>query len=80
LRHWFLIAVWLSLILGLFLCVRADEKDDMASVDSDKFRSIINKVENLHQHGKDYHPLSLARLRFLRVLGGDFVPCSFGRH
>ncbi|CAN6177528.1 unnamed protein product [Urochloa humidicola] len=28
----------------------SDEKDDMASVDSDKFRSIINKVESLHQH------------------------------
>jgi hypothetical protein len=34
------------------LCLCADEKDDMASVDSDKFCSIINKVESLHQHGK----------------------------
>ncbi|CAL5041911.1 unnamed protein product [Urochloa decumbens] len=28
----------------------SDEKDDMACADSDKFRSIINKVESLHQH------------------------------
>ena len=35
---------------AVFLC--ADEKDDMASVGSDKFCSIINKVESLHQHGK----------------------------
>ena len=34
------------------LCLCADEKDEMASVDSDKFCSIINKVESLHQHGK----------------------------
>ncbi|CAL5048716.1 unnamed protein product [Urochloa decumbens] len=28
----------------------SDEKDDMVCADSDKFRSIINKVESLHQH------------------------------
>ncbi|PUZ59923.1 hypothetical protein GQ55_4G082600 [Panicum hallii var. hallii] len=28
----------------------SDEKDDMANADSEKFRSIINKVESLHQY------------------------------
>jgi hypothetical protein len=36
----------------LFLRVRdADEKDDMAKEDSDKFASIITQVESLHELG-----------------------------
>ncbi|CAD6336258.1 unnamed protein product [Miscanthus lutarioriparius] len=41
------------LLRSQYLAVKgliSDEKDDMASVDSDKFCSIINKVESLHQH------------------------------
>lgn len=34
------------------LCLCVDDKDNMASVDSNKFCSIINKVESLHQQGK----------------------------
>ncbi|CAD6339008.1 unnamed protein product [Miscanthus lutarioriparius] len=41
------------LLRSQYLAVKgliSDEKDEMASVDSDKFCSIINKVESLHQH------------------------------
>lgn len=29
-----------------------DAKDDLTKIDSDKFKRIINEVENLHQKGK----------------------------
>jgi hypothetical protein len=62
-------------------CVRvADEKDDMANADSEKFRSIINKVESLHQYGKDRPPFFAGLRAVFEVLGGDFPHCSFDRH
>ncbi|KAL6602996.1 hypothetical protein ACP70R_043357 [Stipagrostis hirtigluma subsp. patula] len=41
------------LLRSQYLAVKSlinDEKDEMASADSDKFRSIMDKVESLHQH------------------------------
>lgn len=40
------------LVTFVRLCLCVDEKDEMASADSDKFCSIINRVESLHQLGK----------------------------
>lgn len=37
------------LVTFVRLCLCVDEKDEMASADSDKFCSIINRVESLHQ-------------------------------
>ena len=73
-----MIAVRLSVEFDLgvmFVC--ADEKDDMANADSERFSSIINKVESLHQHGKD-RPLFAGSRAVFEVLGGDFPHCSFG--
>jgi len=41
------------LLRSQYLAVKSlisDEKDDMANADSEKFRSIISKVESLHEH------------------------------
>ena len=77
------IAVRLSIEFDLgvmfFVRVCADEKDDMANADSERFSSIINKVESLHQHGKD-RPLFAGSRAVFEVLGGDFPHCSFGSH
>ena len=75
-----MIAVRLSVEFDLgvmFVC--ADEKDDMANADSERFSSIINKVESLHQHGKD-RPLFAGSRAVFVVFGGDFPHCSFGSH
>lgn len=48
--------------------VRADERDEMARADSVKFRSIISKVESLHEHGM-YSPFARSRKRDFGFLG-----------
>lgn len=50
--------------VSLFFFVVADSKDDLMSIDSDKFTRIINEVENLHQHGKS-HMLQPTLLKFM---------------
>lgn len=42
------IFAWLSINISVFV---ADERDNISTVDSDRFKSIIEEVERLHQQG-----------------------------
>ena len=53
--------------------MRADERDEMARADSDKFTAIISQVESLHELGKDRLPVACERA----VLLFEFQKTSF---
>lgn len=45
-------------------CMCADERDEMARADSDRFTAIIQQVDCLHEFGKDRLSVACERLRF----------------